>query len=411
MPRPRSAKPLYQRGGYQLHKRPDRANYDIIWYDAAAGRQRSRSAGTGALDAAKEALDRLYLQHERGQAVCPTCNRPWDEKRCFALVQAMMDYDLSRQGRPSYPAIHASLGHVHAYLEATGQTRIACEDVNQNWIERFEAWAREVPVISPANNVRTRAAATVNNSVIFLAAAINAAHGRRDTLFPAAFKPRPVDMVNRTPEYRASIAEIATMFAYALEYPVKRLALLNFLRLSVVTLIRPEHAHYVTAAPADGQWNSAAATLNLLPKGEAQTKKRRPIVPVARQAREWLDATPGPIVQPVSMKSSWTRMQGKLGLPGAGQAGPKLIRRSMATLIRSRLDPRDVAEVEIFLGHRGSSRITDLYAPSDPAYLARARLAIEGIIEEIEAAAPGAFHRTDTAAGAAVITIGARKND
>ena len=408
MPRSRSEKPLYQRGRYQLHKRPDRANFDIIWYDAAAGRQRSRSAGSGTLDAAKDALDRLYLQHERGQAVCPTCNRPWDVKRRFALVQAMMDYDLSRQGRPSYPAIHASLGHVHAYLEATSQTRIACEDITQDWIERFEAWAREVPVISPAGNVRVRAAATVNNAVIYLAAAINAAHARRDTLFPAAFKPRSAETVNRSPEYRAGITEIAAMFGYALEYPVKRLALLNFLRISVVTLIRPEHAHYISADPADGQWNSKAGTLNLLPKGEVQTKKRRPIVPVARQAREWLDATPGQLVQPVSIKSSWTRMQGKLGLPGAGQAGPKLIRRSMATLIRDRLDPRDIAELEIFLGHRASSRITDLYAPSDPAYLARARLAIESIIDEIEAAAPGAFHRTDTASGAEIITIGAR---
>lgn len=408
MPRSRPSKSLYQRGRYQLHKRPDRANYDIIWYDAAAGRQRGRSAGTGDLDAAKEALDRLYLQSERGQAVCPTCNRPWDEKRRFALVQAMMDYDLSRQGRPSYPAIHASLGHVHAYLEETGQTRIACEDVSQDWIERFEAWARKVPVVSPAGNFRARAAATVNNAVIYLAAAINAAHARRDTLFPAAFKPRAAETVNRTPEYRAGVAEIAAMFAYGLEYPVKRLALLNFLRISVVTLIRPEHAHYVSADPADGQWNSAAGTLNLLPKGEVQTKKRRPIVPVARQARAWLDASPEMLVQPVSIKSSWTRMQSKLGLPGAGQAGPKLIRRSMATLIRDRLDPRDIAELEIFLGHRASSRITDLYAPSDPAYLARARLAIEAIIDEIEAAAPGAFHRTDTATGAEIITIGAR---
>lgn len=408
MPRSRPAKPLYQRGRYELHKRPDRSNYDIIWYDAAAGRQRSRSAGTGALDTAKEALDRLYLQQERGQAVCPTCNRPWDEKRRFALVQAMMDYDLSRQGRRSYPSIHASLGHIHAYLEATGQTRIACEDVNQDWIDRFESWARDIPVISPAGNVRTRAAATVNNAVIYLAAAVNAAHARRDTLFPAAFKPRPAETVNVTPTYRADVAEIAAMFAYALEYPVKRLALLNFLRLSVVTLIRPEHAHYISADPADGQWNSKAGTLNLLPKGEVQTKKRRPIVPIARQAREWLDATPGPLVQPVSIKSSWTRMQAKLGLPGAGQAGPKLIRRSMATLIRNRLDARDIAELEVFLGHRGSNRITDLYAPSDPAYLARARLAIEAIIDELEKAAPGAFHRTDTANGADIITIGAR---
>src|SRR5690349_14207522 len=134
MPRTRSAKPLYQRGPYELVKRADRANHDIVWYDAAAGRQRSRSTGSGDLGESKEALDRLYLQRERGQAVCPTCNRPWEDQRRFLLVQSMIDYDTARRSRPSYPAINASLGHVHAYLAATAQTGVACEDIDRDWI-------------------------------------------------------------------------------------------------------------------------------------------------------------------------------------------------------------------------------------------------------------------------------------
>lgn len=410
MPRPRSEKPLYTRGPYSLVKRPDRANCDILWYDREAGRQRSRSAGSGDLGEAKKALDRLYLQRERGQAVCPTCNRPWEEQRRFLLVQAMMDYSLARQSKPAHPAIMASLGHVHGYLDATGQGAIACEAVDSDWIDAFWEWAIEVPVISPNGSERERAPATVNNSVLYLAAAINFSHRRRDTLYPAAFKPKKPEDVNRTPTYRVGIDGLARMFDYALRYPVKRRALLNFLRASVVTLIRPEHAHYLDVSPEAGMWHSDGPSFNLLPRGQDQTKKRRPIVPVARQAVDWLDSETGQLVPIASIASTWTKMQAKLGLPGDGQAGPKLIRRSMASLVRRRIDRRDQPELEMFMGHRASSATTDLYAPLDLEYLSRARAAIESIIDDIEALVPRAFSCIDTAERGKVVSISVGKS-
>ncbi len=409
MPRPKPAKPLYQRGKYALVKRDDRGNYDIIWYDPAAGRQRSRSTGTGDLGQAKEALDRLYLQRERGQAVCPTCNRPWEDQRRFLLVQSMIDYDTARRSRPSYGAITASLGHVHAYLEATGQNAVACEDIDQEWIASFEEWALEVPVTGPSGIERERAPSTVNNSVLYLAAAVNFSHRRKDTLFPAAFKPRQPSDVNRTPTYRADLATIARMFEYALRYPEKRRALLNFLRISVATMVRPEHAHHIDVSPPKGMWNAIQRTLNLLPRGQDQTKKRRPIVPVPRQAAPWLDSEQGQIIPIASIASTWGRMAEALDLPGDGQAGPKLLRRSMATLVRQRIDRRDMPELEMFLGHRASLKVTDLYAPFDPEYLSRVRAAIESVIDDLETVVPGAFHRTNTAGSARVVSIGAGK--
>lgn len=408
MPRPKSAKPLYTRGPYELHRRAGRENLEIVWYDASARRQRSRSAGSGDVREAKEALDRLYLQRERGQSVCPTCNRPWEDQRSFLLVQSMMDYSASRQSRPSHPAILASLGHVHAYLEATGQTAIGCEGVDREWIEAFWEWAMDVPVISPAGHERERAPATVNNSVLYLAAAVNFSHRRRDTLYPAAFKAKKPEDVNRTPTYRVGVGGLARMFGYAMKYPEKRRALLNFLRASVVTLIRPEHAHHLDVSPAAGMWHSDGPSFNLLPRGQEQTKKRRPIVPVARQAVDWLNGETGQLVPINSITSSWTRMQAALGLPGEGQAGPKLVRRSMASLVRSRIDRRDQPELEMFMGHRASSATTDLYAPFDPEYLSRARAAIESIIDDIEALVPGAFSRANTAEGARVVSLAGR---
>lgn len=245
MPRARQQKPLYQRGQYRLIEREGR-NYEIVWYDPAAKRERSRSTGTRDVRAAKEELDAFYLERERGHSLCPTCRRPWDDNRRFMLVQSMVDYATARQGRASHDAILASLKHVHAFLEKTGQTGIACEDIDQDWIEAFEEWAIEVPVAIPTKadqpqRYRDRAASTVNNSVLYLAAAINFSHGRRDTLHAAAFRPKQPDEVNRTPTYRADIDTLSAMFEYALRYPEKRRTLLNFLRLGI-TLIRPEHA-------------------------------------------------------------------------------------------------------------------------------------------------------------------------
>lgn len=148
---------------------------------------------------------------------------------------------------------------------------------------------------------------------------------------------------------------------------------------------------------------------NTLPRGEVQTRKRRPIVPIARQAVPWLNITSGPIVDIVSIASSWTRMQDNLGLPGEGQAGPKLIRRSMSHIARGLVGQHNVPELSMFLGHRESSETTDLYAPFDPDYLATVKHAIEAIIDELETLVPGAFHRINTAEGGAVVAISRRK--
>ncbi|NIJ32445.1 hypothetical protein [Sphingomonas oligoaromativorans] len=72
----------------------------------------------------------------------------------------------------------------------------------------------------------------------------------------------------------------------------------------------------------------------------------------------------------------------------------KLIRRSMAQLLREHGVPHD--QVEMQLGHRRFGSVSELYAPFSPDYLANALSAIEAIIDEIESRAPGAFHRTDT---------------
>jgi len=100
---------------------------------------------------------------------------------------------------------------------------------------------------------------------------------------------------------------------------------------------------------------------------------------------------------PVALiRGPWDNMRKALGLPGDREAGPKLIRRSMATLVRSRIGEANWRQGEMWLGHVKSS-VSDIYAIPDPANYGLALAATESIIDEIERLAPGAFYRAVTA--------------
>jgi len=84
-------------------------------------------------------------------------------------------------------------------------------------------------------------------------------------------------------------------------------------------------------------------------------------------------------------------MRKALGLPATpGDAGEKLIRRSMATLGRRRLGEANWTQGKIMMGHVKAS-ISDIYAVLDPANLGLVLDVTEQIIDEIEALAPGAY--------------------
>ncbi|WP_288935646.1 hypothetical protein [uncultured Sphingomonas sp.] len=402
---------LYTRGKYRLayDRRADgslRSPYlQIVWYDAAARRNRSRSTGTEDVQQAESELDALYLKRERGQAVCATCGQPLRAGARHLLTAAIADYLVAREARSSIKSIRPRLAHVTAYLIETDRAATACEDVDDDWIDHFREWMAARPIVSTGGNERERSPGTIEASVRQLAAAVNFAHDRKDTLFPAGFTAKAPEEVSRTPAYRADVTTLAAMFRYCLaperedddsdkvvERKVReRDQLLRFLRISVATWARPDAAHDVSTDRKRDQWHSNARALNLNQKGRAQTKKHRPIVPIGQRMAALLDANgQGFYVSVGSVKKAFAAMQAAIGLPGDGESGMKLIRRSMAHLARQRLGERDWVEGQIMLGHRRPST-SDTYAPFDSGYLGRALAVTDQIIEDIEKLCPGAF--------------------
>lgn len=327
----------------------------------------------------------------------------------FLVTTAIANYLATETDhKVSADAIKARLQHVVAYIATLPNPAIACESVNEAWIEKFRKWSQAQPIVSKTGKRRPRSASTTENSVLQLAAVINHAHAGHNTLYPAAFKPIPATQTNRTPLRRLSEKELASAFRYAMEPKRRRGMLLRFLRFSVATWCRPDAVYDFSTDQKRRQWNSERGVIALNPAGRRQTKKRRATVICPRQFVRHLDLTKGYYLPVDSVRSAWEAMCKDMGWPLDGEAGTKLIRRSMAQLARdSRLIPNE--QIELQLGHRVIDSVTDLYAAFDPAYLAEATAWTEGLIDRLEARVPGAFRRIDTGKGATVTQIGKAK--
>lgn len=405
----------------------------VFWYDPERRRTRSVSTGTSELEAGQRWLDAYYLQQTTGREVCPTCGQFRHGASGYLVTAAIAAYQLDHgDGQTSSKAIKARLAHVLGYIANTTRIDVTCEQIDEKWITRFRSWAEKQRVVGPNGKERDRSLSTIEGSVAQLQAAINHAWRRGDTRSAAKFKPIPTRELNRTPQHRSGVAEFAAMFRYCVEPTVskkeivgwgrrkeaytadevaairrrERGALHRFLILSIATLGRPDAVLDVSTKAERRQWNSNARILALNPDKRRQTKKYRAIVPIAWQVAHHLDAAPkGFFVGPKSVRKAWEAMAAEIGLPGGGEAGMKLIRRSVADLLRQRLPVEAWGEIEIFLGHAKFDQVSDLYAPFRPDYLRRALAVIEGLIDEIEQAVPGAFHRRCTGEEAAIIPL------
>ncbi len=382
--------PLYRRGKFWLDydRKADgslrTSRLATFWYDPATRRIRSASTGTADVEEAKRFLDAKYVQSETGQAVCPTCGQFRQAAASYLVTEAIEAY-LAENGddRTSAKAIRSRLSVALEYIGTLPDPAIQATAIDDKWIEGFRKWAVKQPKLSVlGKNIGRRSQSTIETYVTQLAAAVNHAHGKRRILTPAAFKPIPFKEVNRTPEHRSDVEELAAMFCFALGKP----ALHRFLALSVATLARPDAVHDFNV---DEQWRGR--TIDMNPPERRRTKKGRPRLPAPKQIIPALNAADGYFVPIKSVRRQWEMMADTIGLPVAGEGGMKLIRRSMGKMLRDRLPPSDWMEIELFLGHRKFAEVSSLYAPDRPDYLSKAKAGIEAIMTEIEEFVPEAF--------------------
>jgi|688.fasta_scaffold243075_1 hypothetical protein len=413
MSRKQRSKHIYDRGGYWLDwdRKKDgtlRSPFLAIqWYDSRRGRICTLSTRTDDANEAKIKLDNHYLRHSRGEDICPTCGQDKQGSRNALVLQAITDYLTLKETAAASAAIRPRLAHVVNYISTLPSPEIYCNQIDEGWIENFRIWLREEPMFSSAGAEihRKRALSTVENSVSQLAAAITASKS------PLRFKPVQTKELNNTPTRRLTVQELSDAFEYATDprYPIKRRGLHSFLMFSVATMARPDAAHDFSTAPDRKQWNKDRDVICLNPVNRRQTKKYRAAVAAPRQIIPVLNQVDGFLIESISVRSAWDSMVEFLGWPKHGDGGMKLIRRSIAQLVRDagtkrawsnewrdrmRRVPSD--EIALQLGHRKIGSVTDLYAMFDPDYLENVTAAIEGVIDAIIEKVPSAFTLTGT---------------
>ncbi|TVV75311.1 tyrosine-type recombinase/integrase [Sphingomonas solaris] len=423
------APPVYRRGKYWLEKlrRDDGTErsprWYIFWYDPAARREASASTGTADVDQAILALDRRYLSDAgEAPAYCHTCGQPLASAEAYLLSDAIADYRLEHGDlKDSAVSIQARLKHVVDFMsdeEGRGGTfgistscAVAC---GMPFVTAFRAWSKARPVVwrNKAGVVtasRPRSAATTEESVLQVAAALNHAADAdppRSERRPI-YRPLPRKQVSRPRRVRVDVPVIADMLAYAAELNKKRASLHAFMVASLCTIARPDSVVDICVSPDREQWYPGSPTLDLNPFGRAQTNKYRPLIPVMPVLAEWLAAELvafrrldqdqrkgagylvnyyGRAVQDVDR--AWSTMLTGLKLPTGREWKPYLLRHSLATILRN----RGVAkwDLEGFMGHAVTGS-TEVYAIGR---FATVTAALTDMLGEIDLRAPGALRRT-----------------
>jgi len=173
------------------------------------------------------------------------------------------------------------------------------------------------------------------------------------------------------------VAELAALWDAA-ELP----HLSMFILLLLGTAARPSTVLELTRERCDLD----RGLIDLNPVGRAQTKKRRPVVPMPDFLRPWIvQAPPGPLVQfrgkaVIKVNKAWREARETAKLDEA--VVPYTIRHTIATELRA----RGVPELELagLLGHSMPNfRTTGRYAKYAPTHLSAARAAIDDLATEI----------------------------
>jgi hypothetical protein len=94
-----------------------------------------------------------------------------------------------KRERGQLRSIKPRLAHFLRFMTETGRVEITCDQVDDALIETFRAWSSKQPVyLGNDKTPRQRALGSTEGTVRQLAAAINAAHHRQETLFGAKFR-------------------------------------------------------------------------------------------------------------------------------------------------------------------------------------------------------------------------------
>lgn len=348
--------------GYWLSKRKGSSFHYATWYEKGSHQTRRRSLGTADFQVAKLKLAEIAIKSAEYKECPPSV---------YLLITAAVRYfeDHARH-KPSATAAKISL---RLWTDFWGETPV--EGLTHKRQEEFRAWLKS----------KGYRGAYISRVLTVGRAALNFAYKRGEvTSVPFIFDERKTsDSVKRP---KLTIPQLRALLTASRKWP----HLHAFIVLALTTMGRPSAV--LELRPSQVSVDSRLIDLN--PSGREQTKKYRPIVPLADAALPFVSNRNCERFilwrgKPIKCVKKTFALAVKLaGLPS--DVVQYSLRHTMAMELRRRRV--DLWETKGFLGH-GATDITDGYAEFSPDYLSGGRAAIDAYLLEVgnEYLAP-AFH-------------------
>ena len=313
-------------GAYFLRRYPGSANWYAAWFDAASRQTRRTSLGTPDREAAKVELARLVTIHGDLRDARP---------EAVTLAQVFQRYhEHHAKGLPSGREQLRHLGFWQGFFGAEATVADAHPTRQHRFVAALEA--------------KGYGAGYIKRVLGSGRAALRWCHKRGELLAV----PHVIATEDSRPRGRVLDAgEILALWQAAEDGELRR-----YLMLLLNTACRPEAARDLGAFQVD----LARNRLDLNPAGRAQTKKRRPIVPITGALRPWLKVEGRERLIGRGEKwlgDAWRAARDRAGLDAA--VVPYTVRHTVAT----ELDERNAAENEItaFMGWPMSHRMRGWY--------------------------------------------------
>lgn len=323
------------------------------WYDPASRQTRRASLGTSDLREAERALAEWIARE------VPTVR---GEPADVGLARAFLRYEEGhirrKLAKAGAAAQRRSLGMILAHAP-DGAT------VAGLTIRRQEAMAEAMAAAGYGPWTVKRAFGAAK-------AAVTWAFEREELSRPIPFISLP-DGENR--KRVLTVAELARLWDADMPEHVR-----VFLALLIGTAARPEALLDLTRFQCD----LGDSLIRLNPPGRKQTKKRRPVLPMADWLRPWIEAAPGPVVAFRGRRVHKIAGAFQTMRDGAG-FGPDVTAYTVRHTVATELKRRGVSmeDVSMVLGHKMPNATTERYVHVGAGFLADAKRALEDLANDI----------------------------
>ncbi|MGL4964751.1 MAG: tyrosine-type recombinase/integrase [Inquilinus sp.] len=346
-----------QIAGHWLSKRPNSDNWCATWYDNNGDDRQTRRAslGTADLREAEIRLAAFVTAHGKMRRQAPEAT---------PLATVLVRYwENHAKNLPSHVSVKVALALWTAFW---GQAL-----VSELFVERQEEFMQWLKDRGYKNSYVSR--------VLSVGRAALRRSWKRQEITSVPFIIDEYDRSDLEPAPLLTMEQVYQLLEAAREWP----HLFLFCMIGLNTLARPGAIMDLSPFQVDVE----RRLVHLNPPGRRQTKKCRPTVPLTNTLAPYVQSCNASRFvnwhgEPIeNIKRAFATAVKAAGLPES--ITPYSLRHTMATELRGRAVPE--WDVKGFLGHTGSSRVTEGYARYRPDYLSAAVQAIDSYFAEMEA--------------------------